>query len=197
MSATTLHDFFAVLTIIAAVGVLLILIARVVPAVASVRFLDVLYKLQLPLAALVATVSTLGSLWFSEHFGWLPCRFCWYQRVFMYSLAVILIIAAVRRDRSVRWYAVPLAGIGILLSSWHMLLERGVVSESKECLASIPCAVPNAISFGHRDPITLGPAGFPAITLAVMAFVGFAAILALLLAPESLEEEENGQPSAG
>lgn len=198
MSVTAVHDFFAVLAIIALVGVLALVIARLVPSVPTVRFSDAVHKVQLPLAALVATTATLGSLWFSE-FGnhWAPCRFCWYQRVFMYPLAVILIIAAVRRDRSVKWYAAPLASIGLLVSIWHNLLERGVVSESKECAASVPCANPYYVSFGRIDPDTLRPAGFPSITLTVMAFCGFAAILALLLLPEPLEAEEDGESSAG
>ncbi|MEI8240196.1 MAG: disulfide bond formation protein B [Actinomycetota bacterium] len=186
MSVQQVHDFFAVLTIVAAAGAVLMVLSRVINTVPTVRFLDTIYKVQLPLAALVALVATVGSLYMSE-FGnkFAPCRFCWFQRIFMYSLAVVLLVAAIRRDRGVRWYAAALAGIGILLSTWHILLEHGVVTESAECKASIPCAIPYLISFGHRDPDRLGPTGFPAITLAIMAFCGFAAILALLLLPEA------------
>jgi disulfide bond formation protein DsbB len=220
MSVEQLHDFFAVLAMVALGGVLLLVIARLVPAVTTVRFLDAIHKVQVPLAALVAVTASLGSFYFSEYGNlWAPCRFCWFQRIFMYSSAVILLVAMVRRTRAVKWYAVALAGVGILLSSWHILLERGVVSESAECAATIPCATPYYISFGSRNPDTLGPTGFPAITLAVMAFCGFAAILALLLLPEPLdlesgdgsdvpiesdtpiqhitEEVHHGQPTAG
>jgi len=196
MSAQTLHDIFAVMAIIAFVGVVLLVIARFVPAVAAVRFSDTVWKGQLPLAALVAVVATLGSLTFSEHFGWIPCRFCWFQRIFMFSVAVVLVVGAIRRDRGVKWYAVPLATIGILLSGYHNLIERGLVAEAKECAATTPCAVPNLISFGSRNAENLRPEGFPSITLAVMAFCGFAAILALLLLPEPLEAGENGESSA-
>ena len=202
MAVTDLHNLFAILAIIAAGGVVLMVLARIIPSVVSVRFLHVLYKLQLPLAALVATTASLGSLYMSEYGNhWLPCRFCWFQRIFMYSLAVILILATIRRDRGVRWYAVALATIGLLVSTWHNLLERGVVTESKACAASVPCANPYFVSFGHFDA-NARPAGFPSITLAVMAFCGFAAILALLLLPEPLEAEspedgENGEPKAG
>ncbi len=196
MSAQSLHDFAAILAIIAFVGVVAMIAARLIPSVATVRFLDVLHRWQLWLAAGVAVAATVGSLTFSEHFGWIPCRFCWFQRIFMFPLSVILVIAAIRRDRNIRWYASALATIGILVSGYHMLIERGVIGESKECLASTPCGVPNLISFGGRDEITLRPTGFPAITLAVMAFCGFAAILALLLLPEPLEAEEDGEPAA-
>lgn len=196
MTAQTAHDIFAVMAIIALLGTVSLVLARLIPSVASVRYLDVVHRWQLHLAALVATVTTLGSLWFSESQGWLPCRFCWYQRVCMFPLAVILIVAVLRKDRAVKWYVAPLAVIGILVSIWHNLLERGLVSESKECAASVPCAIPNLISFGGRDEVTLQPTGFPSITLTVMAFCAFAAILALVLLPEPLEAHEDGEPSA-
>ncbi len=197
MSVTTLHDVFAVMAMIALAGVVLMVVVRLVPSVAAVQVSDRLHRLQLPLAALVACTASLGSLWFSEYGNhWAPCRFCWFQRIFMYSLGVILLVAAIRRDRGIRPYAVALATIGLLVAIWHNLLERGVVHESPVCLASVPCANPYYVSFGHVNPNTLGPAGFPSITLTVMAFSAFAAILALLLLPEPLEAEENGEPSA-
>ncbi len=200
MSVTELHDLFAYLALVALGGTVVMVAARVIPAVAGVRFLDAIYRVQLPLAALVATTATLGSLWFSEHGKWIPCRFCWFQRIFMYSAAVVLIVAALRRDRGAKWYVVPLASIGILLSTWHILLEHGVVEDSKVCAATTPCANPWYVSIGSMDPNTMQPAEWYGITLAVMAFCGFAAILALLLIPEHLdtaEEEDHGEPSEG
>jgi disulfide bond formation protein DsbB len=198
MSTQTLHDVFAVMAIIALLGALSMLFAKLVPFVAGVRYLDALHRVQLQLAAIVAVTATCGSLWFSEVEEWIPCRFCWFQRIFMFSSAVILTVAAVRRDRGIKWYAGPLAGIGILLSSWHLLLEHGVVQDSKQCAATVPCAVPNLISFGSRDEITLGPTSWFSVTLAVMAFSAFAAILALLFLPEPLDTDtpeaaEDGQ----
>lgn len=206
MSPNDLHDFLAVLALIAAVGAVLMVLARIIPSVASVRFLDLLYKVQLPLAALVATTASLGSLYFSEYGDhWLPCRFCWFQRIFMYSSAVILIIASIRRDRGVKWYVVPLAAIGSLLSFWHILVEHHVVEESELCTTVTSCANPWHVSFGKQGINTFTGefewSGMP-FTLAVMALCGFAAILALLLTPEALstpelEEEENGESAAG
>ncbi len=202
MTVTTLHDTFAVMAIVALVGSLSMVAAKLIPTVTSVRYLDALYRVQVPLAALVAVTATCGSLWFSEVELWTPCRFCWFQRIFMFSSAVILTIAAIRRDRGIKWYAGALAGIGILFSIWHMMLEHGVVQDSKVCAATVPCAVPYLISFSGRDDVTLGPDSWHGVTMAVMAFCGFAAILALLLTPESLdnelpEAEHNGQSSAG
>jgi len=201
MSVQQIHDTFAFLALVALAGTVLMVFSRVVASVPTVRFLDGLYKVQLPLAALVAVTATLGSLYFSESGqNWLPCRFCWFQRIFMYSSALVLVVAAIRRDRGARWYGAALAGIGIVLSSWHILIEHGVVEDSKVCQLTVPCATPWAVSFGGRDATTLGPGSWHTVTLAVMAFCGFAAILALLLTPEPLdtpEEEDHGQSSAG
>ena len=38
-----------------------------------------------------------GSLYFSEVANYVPCRLCWFQRIAMYPLAVILLIAASAR----------------------------------------------------------------------------------------------------
>ena len=72
-----------------------------------------------------------GSLYFSEVAHFVPCRLCWFQRIAMYPLAVILLVAAIRRDRAVRWYAGPLAAIGAArlgvphLIEWRPELEGG------------------------------------------------------------------------
>ena len=58
----------------------------------------------------------------------------------MYSLAVILIVAAIRTDRGVKWYAVPLAAIGICVSFWHILIEHRVVEESTSACLNVPAA---------------------------------------------------------
>lgn len=204
MSARDLHDALAVLAVIALVGAVLLLAARIIPSVLSVRFLDAIHRVQLPLAAIVAVTATSGSLWFSESAGWIPCRFCWFQRIFMYSLAVILTVAALRRDRGVKWFAAPLAIIGMCISVWHILIEHRVIEESSACLDVLSCATPYHVTFGTLEFNSDGvfvTSGVP-FTLAVMAFCGFAAILALLLAPEPLttdvlEEEEDGESQAG
>jgi disulfide bond formation protein DsbB len=204
---STLHDVWAVFAIIALVGAVLMVAAKFIPSVASVRFLDALYRVNLPLAAIVAVTATSGSLFFSEtNEHWIPCRWCWFQRIFMYSLAVILTVAAIRRDRAIKWFAAPLAIIGMCCSVWHILIEHRVVEESQACLSVQSCANPWRVSFGTLDfsTGTLVTSGLP-ITLAVMAFCGFAAILALLLTPEPLDIEdtpltaeiEHGQPAAG
>ena len=121
----------------------------------------------LPLAFAVACVATLGSLYLSEVAHFPPCRLCWYQRIAMYPLTPILGIAALRRDRAVRPYAMALAGAGALLSTYHVLVERFPSLESGSCDPLNPCSIRWVERFGY-------------LTIPAMALSGFVLILALL-----------------
>lgn len=198
MSVTQLHDVLAVLAIVAVLGSVVLLVARIIPSGAGVLLLDRVHSVHLWLAAAVPTVASLGSLYFSEAGNhWTPCRFCWFQRIFMYSCAVILIVAAIRKDHGVKWYAVPLAVIGGLLSGYHILLEHRIIEESTACSSLTSCADPYYVSFGTLDfsTGTLLSTGFP-MTLAVMALCGFLAIIALLVLPEPLDAIVDVEPTA-
>jgi disulfide bond formation protein DsbB len=100
---------------------------------------DALGQTALWMAFAVAAVTTFGSLWLSEAENLPPCILCWYQRICMYPNAVILLVAAIRRDASVKWYSLPLLAIGISISTWHYLLERFPDSAPKVCSEEIPC----------------------------------------------------------
>ena len=122
----------------------------------------------LVLGAVVAVTCMAGSLYFSEVADFLPCTLCWYQRIAMYPLAVILAIAAVRRDRLVRYYVVPLAGIGAAISLYHYVIEWFPEAETGVCSTTIPCSVQ------WFDP------KFGFVSLPFMALCGFALILSLV-----------------
>ena len=182
------ETFTALLTVVAAVGavgiIVLVVLARRAPGSVAAGLLDAVAASALWLAAAVATVATLGSLYFSEIANFLPCRLCWFQRVFMYPLAVILLVAAVRRDAGVRWYALPLAGIGASISGYHYVVERFPSLESASCEATGPlCSVPWFESFGF-------------ITLALMALVGFVTVAVLLLVARPYAGVVDAAPSA-
>ena len=95
----------------------------------------------LALVALVASVATAGSLYLSEGGHLVPCRLCWYQRTMMYPLAVILILAAIRKDWSIRPYGIALSLIGAAVSTWHVLIEWNPNLEgSGSCDPNNPCS---------------------------------------------------------
>ena len=94
-------------------------------------------------AWIVATVTTLGSLYYSEHAGFVPCELCWYQRIVMYPLVIVLGVAALRRDRAVWMTALVFVVIGAPLSLYHWLVERvPAFEESSSCSAITPCSAP-------------------------------------------------------
>lgn len=122
----------------------------------------------LGLAWIVALVSTLGSLYLSEISHFPPCTLCWLQRIAMYPLVVILGIGALRDDRAVRWYALPLAGIGAALALYHTLLQRFPgLQQTTSCSTDAPCNVMWLQEFGF-------------VSIPVMALGGFLLIGALL-----------------
>jgi hypothetical protein len=103
------------------------------------------------IALLGALLATGGSLFFSEVFGWMPCELCWYQRILMYPLALILTIGIWRNDRDIHLYGLPLALGGTALALYHYLLVMQVLPPPA-CRGGIPCnfdyiSIPGVLSF--------------------------------------------------
>jgi len=176
--------FFAMLAtlaqVIVVVAVLLWLGSKVSPALdrAKASVLAVVGPQALTLAAVVALVCTLGSLYLSEVAHFTPCRLCWFQRIAMYPLVVVLGVGAIRRDAGARITGAILAGLGACVSIWHLLVERYPTLESSSCDPLNPCSFKWVEEFGY-------------LTIPGMALSGFALILVLLAAarPVSLEEQ--------
>ncbi|MCU1455262.1 MAG: disulfide bond formation protein [Acidimicrobiales bacterium] len=160
-----------VANVLVVVAVVLVVGGRVAPALRAVRQRGHLLARRwgLPAAAVVAVTATAGSLWFSEVAGLRPCRLCWFQRTEMYPLAIILAVAALRRDRSIAWYAVPLAALGAAVSTYHYVLEWNPNLDSGSCDPLNPCTVVYFRTFGF-------------MSLPYMALSGFLAIMVLAIA---------------
>jgi disulfide bond formation protein DsbB len=131
MSFTTVTTVMAVLALIADALVVLVLVALVLSRVSggsdgwwSQLRLGVV-PLALPLAFVAAAIAMAGSLYLSEVVHLTPCKLCWFQRICMYPLVLLLGIAMFRHDLfTAKRYLVPLAGIGALISAYHYQLER-------------------------------------------------------------------------
>lgn len=121
------------------------------------------------LALVVAAVTTAGSLYYSEVKSLVPCELCWYQRICMYPLSVILLVGVLRRDRAVFWYSAPFVAIGAPLALYHWLVERvPSLADSTSCSVFVPCNVPYFEELGY-------------VTLAFMDLSAFVLIGALLV----------------
>ncbi|WP_309571513.1 disulfide bond formation protein B [Deinococcus sp.] len=130
---------------------------------------------RLYLAWVVALAATLGSLYFSELRGFRPCILCWYQRVAMYPLSVLLGIAALGGDLGVRRYVLPLSVIGWLVALYQNLETWGVVPTLRGCTAdpSASCGTPWPV-WGANSPLNT------VITIPVLAMIAFTLIIGLL-----------------
>ena len=89
---------------------------------------------------LLATLSVLGSIFFSYVMEFAPCVLCWYQRICLFPLVIILATGLFPFDKNVLKYALPLAGIGWLIAVYHNLLYAGVIPESiQPCTQGVSC----------------------------------------------------------
>jgi len=120
-------------------------------------------------AWLIATISTLGSLFFSEVMELTPCVLCWYQRIFMFPLAIILLVGLFPLDKKVVNYALPIAIIGLLFTVYHCLLFFGFIPESLQpCSQGVSCA---------DDSMVL----FEVLPIPILSLCSFLIIIILLL----------------
>ena len=89
----------------------------------------------------VVTIASLGSLFFSEVMGVPVCVLCWYQRIAMYPLVLILAIGLFPYDPRVVRYAGALAVVGWLIALFHILLVAGIIPENiQPCVQGVPCS---------------------------------------------------------
>jgi disulfide bond formation protein DsbB len=135
----------------------------------------------LGLAWLAAATATLGSLYFSEIVGFVPCLLCWYQRIAMYPLVVVLGVAALTRDARVWRYVLPIVTLGVLISSYHVLIQFRPALDVVACSADVPCTARYLAVFGF-------------VSIPVMASGGFVGIGALMLALRTAERAQPSEP---
>ena len=118
---------------------------------------------------MITTGAMVGSLYFSEKVGFAPCKLCWYQRIGIFSIAIISFVAALRNDKNIARYTIVLAPIGLVVSTYHYLLEWFPTLETNVCSLDVPCT---AVWFREL--------GF--VTLCFMAGCAFITVIAVSLA---------------
>jgi disulfide bond formation protein DsbB len=173
-------NFFLVLTL-AVDAVLVIAVVLAFAALVSrsarasvVALVSAIAPQSVLLAWIVATVTTLGSLYYSEHAGFVPCELCWYQRILMYPLVIVLGVAWIRRDAKVWMTALVFVVLGAPLSLYHWLVERvPAFAESSSCSVSVPCTAPWFEKLGFVTLAWMAMSSFLLIgVLMVCAIVG-------------------------
>ncbi len=116
-----------------------------------------------------ALVAMMSSLYLSEVLHLPPCRLCWYQRICMYPLVVILGVGILRKERAIYQYVLPLAVTGWIIALYHSLLQWKIIPDTiAPCVTGVSCTT-----------VQVNLLGF--ITIPFMAFTGFSVILAVMI----------------
>lgn len=118
---------------------------------------------------LIASVSTLGSLFFSEVMELPACSLCWYQRIFMFPLVLIFMAGLFPFDKKVVNYALPMTIVGWAITFYHQLLYAGIIPESMQpCTQGVSCTESYLDLFGF-------------VTIPLLSLLSFTSIAVLLL----------------
>ena len=120
-------------------------------------------------AWIIALASSLAVLYIGEVLAQAPCNLCWFQRAFMFPLAVVLGLGLWFEDHRVGRYGVALALGGAAISLWHLGLYTGVLPEPiQPCTATGPsCTDENQVFLGLPIPL------LSLIAFALIAFLSF------------------------
>ena len=108
------------------------------------------------IAWFVVTIATAGSLFFSEVMEIPICELCWYQRVAMYPLVLILALSLFPYDPRVVRVAGALAAMGWFIALFQVLLVAGIIPEKiRPCVQGIPCSETHITLLGFLNIPTL------------------------------------------
>jgi disulfide bond formation protein DsbB len=124
-------------------------------------------------------VATMGSLYFSEIMKYEPCVLCWYQRILMYPMVILLGVAYVRKDFQAALYSTILSGIGLIVSLYHYSIQKvSILTESAPACGRVPCTGEYINLFGF-------------ITIPFLALTGFFIIfIASVMVLKALKEDK-------
>ncbi len=139
------------------------------------KWLHIVSAYALYIGLLVSLASILLSLFYSNIVGYAPCTLCWWQRVFMYPQLLFFGVALYKKKEKILRYALIFSIIGIILSVYHYYIELGG-SEIIPCGTTVSCARRYIFEFGY-------------ITIPLMAFTGFAAIITALFTRKALQNK--------
>lgn len=121
------------------------------------------------MAFAVATTATLGSLFYSEIVGWEPCKLCWFERIFMYPQSIILLVAALRKDKMIAVYSIPLSVSGFAISMFHYPQQIFQNLHFTQCDAAggVSCGIYYTLTYGYITIPLMAATAFLAISILV------------------------------
>ena len=128
------------------------------------------------LGFLAALAATAGSLFYSEIAGFEPCLLCWWQRIFLYPQAILLLIALIKKDENARLHSIVLSAIGAVIAVYHTFIQLGA-NPLLPCSATGPsCTFVYFLEYGY-------------VTIPTMSLTVFALILLFMFAPNPRKKD--------
>jgi disulfide bond formation protein DsbB len=120
-------------------------------------------------AWIIALLATVGSLFFSEVMNLPPCVLCWYQRIAMYPLVLIVGAGIVLRDRQMKYYALPVSLSGLAVAVYHNLLYYGFIPDSiTPCTQGVSCTSVQIEWLGFVTIPLMSLAAFVSVSLCLL-----------------------------
>ena len=118
-----------------------------------------------------AIVATASSLYLSTFLHLTPCVLCWYQRIMMYPLVIVIVVGIWKKIRELEYFVLPFTIIGLFISAYHNLLQYGVIKEKiVQCSIVTPCVTPDHGLLGFITVPFLSFTAFTVITICMIIY---------------------------
>lgn len=136
------------------------------------KFIKKYSKYLLYISWVQSILAMTGSLYFSEVLKYPPCILCWYQRILMYPLTLIIPVGIIKKDKNLPYYVLPLSLIGTLIAAYHNLLYWNIIPESiAPCAAGVSCTTKFVEFFGFITIPFLSLCGFLLIDVCMILYL--------------------------
>lgn len=126
------------------------------------------------IAWIQSIVAMSGSFYFSEIKHFTPCTLCWYQRILMDPLVIIIAVGILRKDKKLYLYVLPMSILGMIIAIYQILLQNGILSETiAPCITGVSCLVKYTQYFGFITIPVMSLTAFLAITICMLLYRNF------------------------
>lgn len=170
LSVLTLLSDITIILFLLCIGFAFVRKQRLTTIPLAGNIIAFLGKQAILISLIVALVATLGSLFFSDVAGYTPCKLCWYQRILMYPMVLLLGRAYLLRDHRIAGYTMMLSGVGGIIALYHYYLQLGgsIIIPCSTVGYSVSCTENFVLTYGY-------------ITIPVMSLTAFLLIFLLSL----------------
>ena len=166
-----IFSFLSIVSILLAVSILAVFFLKKSKNKLIIFLKNTINEYHILFAWTIASLASIGSLFYSEISGFVPCTYCWYERIAMYPLVIVLGIGILIKDNKSWLYGLPLSIIGLLITIYHYQLQMFPNQNSPTCSTEVSCTGTWIKEFGF-------------VTMPFMALSTFLLISVLLLIPK-------------